>query len=218
MHHIGPRSKDLMKPIQFLKFYEEWHKYRLENEWLQRSVTQVLGTSLSDEAKANIMRYKDGPDGWAARGEALHGVVESFLNGQELVYAERWTDWVDPLIECDLFKDCEVIATEYRLCDKRKSLGGSFDFLIKRSNGEIVLGDVKTVSSQSAARRRKPAKEQLGAYAAMLCDHHPALPIDKCVTVISAPNECKVIEQKVDECLESWVDSWDIYQFMLEDW
>ncbi len=215
---LGNQARNSMQPIESLTFYEQWHKYRLEDEWLQRSVTQVLGSSLSDDAKANIMRYKDGPDGWAARGQALHDVVEKFLQGQELVFPERWTDWVDPLLECDLFDQCEVIATEYRLCDQRKSLGGSFDFLIRHKNGEIVLGDVKTVSSQSAARRRKPAVEQLGAYAAMLCDHHPALPIDKCVTVVSAPNECKVIEQGVNQCLESWVDSWDKYQFMLEQW
>jgi|TARA_R100000084_G_scaffold105597_1_gene63148 hypothetical protein len=208
----------MIKKIPGLSFFPEWHRYRYKAEWLARSVTGVLGAKLAPEALANIMRYKDGPDGWAARGEQVHGALESYLKGEQLEFAERWADWVDPIIECELFKDAQVIATEYRLCDAKKSIGGSFDFLLKTSTGEIVLGDLKTVGSKSRARNREPATEQLGAYLAMLIDHHPALHVDKCVTVVSGPKECRVIRQNPDECVEPWLDSWDRYQFELEDW
>ena len=52
----------------------------------------------------------------------------------------------------------------------------------------------------------------------MLGDNYPFLPIDQCVTVVSAPDECRVLNQDPDECLGHWVDTWDLYNKGLEDW
>ncbi len=181
----------------------------------------MVGAKLSPDALANIMRYKDGPNGWAARGEQIHNALEGHLKGESIEFADRWTDWVDPMLDCELFRDATTIATEYRLCDVKKSMGGSFDFLLKTSTGEIVLGDLKTVGSKSKARTRQPATDQLGGYLAMLIDHHPAVHVNKCVTVVAGPNECRVIRQEPDDCIEAWLDSWDRYKFEQEklgDW
>jgi hypothetical protein len=215
------RQPPTIKEIKGLSFFPEWHRYKYKAEWLARSVTGVLGAKLSPDALANIMRYKDGPTGWAARGEQIHNALENHLKGEAIEFAERWTDWVDPMLECELFQGAKVIATEYRLCDPRKSMGGSFDFLLQSSTGEIILGDLKTVGSKSRARTREAATDQLGAYLAMLIDHHPALHVDKCVTVVSGPKECRVIRQNPDDCIDAWLDSWDRYQFEqkeLEEW
>ena len=190
-------------------------------EWLARTVTGVVGAKLSPDALANIMRYKDGPKGWAARGQQIHNALEGYLKSEPIEFAEHWTDWVDPMLDCELFRDAKVIATEYRLCDAKKSMGGSFDFLLKTSTGEIVLGDLKTVGSKSKARTREPATDQLGGYLAMLIDHHPAVHVNKCVTVVAGPNECRVIRQDPDECIDAWLNSWDRYKFEQEklgDW
>lgn len=186
-------------------------------EWLARTVTGVVGAKLSPDALTNIMRYKDGPKGWAARGQQIHNALEGYLKGEPIEFAEHWTDWVDPMLDCELFRDAKVIATEYRLCDAKKSMGGSFDFLLKTSSGEIVLGDLKTVGSKSKARTREPATDQLGGYLAMLIDHHPAVHVNKCVTVVAGPNECRVIRQEPDDCIEAWLDSWDRYKFEQEE-
>jgi len=186
-------------------------------EWLARTVTGVVGAKLSPDALANIMRYKDGPKGWAARGQQIHNALEGYLKGEPIEFAEHWTDWVDPMLDCELFRDAKVIATEYRLCDAKKSMGGSFDFLLKTSTGEIVLGDLKTVGSKSKARTRGPATDQLGGYLAMLIDHHPAVHVNKCVTVVAGPNECRVIREDPDDCIEAWLDSWDRYKFEQEE-
>ena len=186
-------------------------------EWLARTVTGVVGAKLSPDVLANIMRYKDGPKGWAARGQQIHNALEGYLKGEPIEFAEHWTDWVDPMLDCELFRDAKVIATEYRLCDVKKSMGGSFDFLLKTSTGEIVLGDLKTVGSKSKARTREPATDQLGGYLAMLIDHHPAVHVNKCVTVVAGPNECRVIRQDPDECIDAWLDSWDRYKFEQEE-
>ena len=163
------------------------------------------------------MRYKDGPDGWAARGAAVHKALETHLAGEGIIFDNRWAPWIDPLLDCELFQGAEVIATEYRLCDEGKSLGGSFDFLLSTSHG-IVLGDLKTVKTKAAGRRREPASKQLGGYAAMLTQHHPLLPIDHCVTVVAAPDECHVLKQDPNECLGEWLDAWDYFKMTLEDW
>jgi len=173
---------------------------------------------MAPETLAAIMRYKDGPDGWAARGNAVHKALETHLAGEGIIFENRWAPWIDPLLDCELFQGAEVIATEYRLCDASKSLGGSFDFLLRAASGEIVLGDLKTVKTKAAAKRRDPATKQLGAYVAMLNDHHPELPIDQCVTVVAAPDDCRVLKQDSDECLGQWIDAWDCFKMTLEDW
>lgn len=173
---------------------------------------------MAPEKLAAIMRYKDGPDGWAARGNAVHKALETHLAGEGIIFDNCWAPWIDPLLDCELFQGAEVIATEYRLCDASKSLGGSFDFLLRAASGEIVLGDLKTVKTKAAGKRREPAAKQLGAYVAMLNDHHPELPIDRCVTVVAAPDDCHVLKQDPDECLGQWIDAWDCFEMTLEDW
>jgi len=207
-----------MRPIDGLEFHKQWHRYRLHGEWLNNSVTQVLSHDMPPEKMAMIMKYKDGPDGWAARGNACHKALEKHLSGEGIIFDNKWAPWIDPLLDCSLFQGAEVIALEYRLCDARKSLGGSFDFLLKDKEGKVVLGDLKTVSKKPAVRRREPATKQLGAYLSMLNDHHPMLFVDECVTVVSGPEECKVLKQDSDECLLQWVDAWDCFSLTLEDW
>ena len=41
----------MLKPIEYLKFYEQWHRYRYKESWLARSVTQILSFDLTEEAK-----------------------------------------------------------------------------------------------------------------------------------------------------------------------
>ena len=172
---------------------------------------------MTPEKLAAIMRWKDGPDGWHARGTAVHKALETHLAGEGIIFDNRWAPWIDPLLDCELFQGAEVIATEYRLCDESKSLGGSFDFLLNTSHG-IVLGDLKTVKTKAAGKRREPATKQLGAYAGMLNRHHPSLPIDHCVTVVAAPDECRVLKQDTDECLQEWLDAGDCFKMTLDDW
>jgi hypothetical protein len=207
-----------MRPIEGLEFFERWHRYRLHGEWLNHSVTEVLSHDMPPEKLAMIMRYKDGPDGWAARGNACHKALETHLSGEGIIFDNKWAPWIDPLLDCPLFQGAEVLALEHRLCDEKKSLGGSFDFLLRDTDGKLVLGDLKTVSKKPAVKRREPATKQLGAYVAMLNTHYPFLFIDQCVTVVSGPGECKVLKEDPNECLGQWIDAWNYFEITLEDW
>ena len=201
------RPANLLPPIPELDFYEDLHRYRYEGRWLPFSVSRITNKT-SPEQEAQFERTKHL---WAPRGNAVHGFCESMLSGQELPETE-YEEWTQALQDCWLLRDSEPLAVEYRLCDARKGIGGSFDFLLRSPNGKVILGDLKTVGNETAVDRRKPAKAQLGGYLAMLIDHHPKLTVDGCYTVVVGPGRCRLIQNEPDECLMAWVVAWDLYK------
>ena len=203
----------VLQPIDGLEFFEEQHRYRYKGKWIQRSVTEVLSFDMSDEAKANIEATRDQ---WESRGNLLHSCLEQFLTGAALLDPAPYGEWWDALADCWLWKDATVLGSEVRLVNAKKSLAGSTDFLIRTKKGATVLGDLKTVSSIKSMQRRKPANAQLGAYLEAINMLYPDLYIDKCVTLVSAPGQCRVLSSEPDECSMAWVDAWDKYKAHLD--
>jgi hypothetical protein len=197
----------LLKPISGLQFNSDLHRYRYNGRWLPFSVSRITNRT-TPEQEAQFERTKHI---WAPRGTTIHAFCEAMLLGEELPETD-YTAWTDELQECWLLRDSDALAVEYRLCDARKGVGGSFDFLLRTSNGKIVLGDLKTVGSNSGVSQRKPATAQLGGYLAMLIDHHPMVTVDWCYTVVVGPGRCRVIQSEPDECLGAWVDAWDAFK------
>ena len=197
------------------------HRYAYEDKWMLHSVTRVID-DLTPSAREQIARTKDGPDGWEARGNAVHGYLEKFLLGKAgetkdgLVIDEKWSEWINPLLDHWLWEDCIVEAVELRLCDPKKSLAGSLDFIISDKNGNRVLGDLKTVGSDKATDLRKPAEKQLGGYLQMLLDGHRFW-VDKCVTVVAGPGRTVVKPSKPDDCLAAWIDAWQKFDMQQPD-
>ena len=200
----------MLDPIPDLDFHAGPHRYRYKGRWLPFSVSRVTNKTTPEQA-AQFERTKHV---WAPRGNSVHAYCEAMLTKQELPETE-YSEWTQALEDCWLLRDSEVLAVEYRLCDSRKGVGGSFDFLLRSPDGKVVLGDLKTVGNETAVDRRKPATAQLGGYLAMLIDHHPSLTVDWCYTVVVGPNRCKLLQNKPDECLMQWVDCWD--NFRLEN-
>jgi hypothetical protein len=197
----------LLDPIPGLEFHSEIHRYRYNGRWLPFSVSKVTNRATPERA-AQFERTKHI---WAPRGNAVHAYCESMLLGTEPQQTD-YCEWTDAVDDCWLLKESEPLAVEYRLCDARKGIGGSFDFLLRTSNGKVVLGDLKTVGSDSGINSRKPAVAQLGGYLAMLIDHHPLLMVDWCYTVVVGPGRSRVIQSDPDECLSAWVDAWDLFK------
>ena len=214
-----PRKPQLLDPIPELILDETFHRYSFRGELLARSVSEVVGYQLSDIQRAGMERYKNGPKGWAARGAAIHKFLENYLRGEPCEHDEMWQPWIEPLLDESLFNRIRLHACEYRLVDVARSMGGSFDFLVEQEElgvpagkGLMVLGDLKTVSSAQALKRRKPATAQLGAYLGMLQQYHPDLRVDQCVTVVSGPDGCRVIREDPDDCRAAWEDIWARYE------
>ena len=85
-------------------------------------------------------------------------------NGWVSADLETYTEWTDHLLHNSWWDDIEILALEHRLADPKRSIGGSFDGLI-RKDGKTCLFDLKTKVAENSKRER-PA--QLGAYSELL--------------------------------------------------
>jgi hypothetical protein len=210
-------TSGLLAPIDGLLFDERAHRYSFLGDWLPFSVTGVV-SDLDARARKQIERTREGPDGWELRGTSVHRILESHLLGiatdglQGVIYDDRWAPWAEPLLDHWLFRDCTVLAVEYALCDPLKRVGGCVDFLVRTAQGQTILGDLKTVSTAAALKARKQATAQLGAYASMLCHWWPTITIDRCATLVSAPNECELKVQEPACCIAAWQEAWEKHQ------
>ena len=218
------RNPLMLDPVPDLEFHEGLHRYRWRGDWLAHNVSDVLNVDMTPFKRAMIDKYKDGPDGWAARGTAIHKALELHLLDEPQIVDDKWSTWLDPLLDDSFFRGVETLATEYRVMDRYKSLGGSFDFLIRLkeeglepSKQLVILGDLKTVSSKRALSQRAPATAQLGAYTQLLSTVQPSITVGMCVTVVSGPEKCKVIKQDPEECLAAWESCWDRFSVELPD-
>ena len=212
---MSPDSRfDMLPKLEGLSFDEEAHRYMWEGKWLPLSPTQILSIDLDDEAKQRIAETKDGPNGWCVRGNTLHGCLENFLLGAADLNPGDFADWWDPLKACWLWEDATILGVELRMTDKKR-MGGSCDFLIKK-DGQIILGDLKSVSSEKALKSRKPATAQLGFYLYMLQKCWPHVMVDKCVTVVAGPGKTKVITDDPTDCWLAWEDAMSRYQAHLD--
>jgi len=199
-----------LAPVEGLEFFEDIHRYRYQGRWLPFSVSQIASPPTPEMQQ----RFDETRHIWEPRGNQVHGFLEAYLDDPDRGTLEPtdYPEWTEPLSECWLVRDGRTIATEYSVCDARKGVGGSFDFLLESPNGKIVLGDLKTVGSESSVSTRKPAKAQLGGYLAMLIDTHPDIRVDWCYTVVAGPGRCRLIQNEPDECLMAWVDAWDRFK------
>ena len=199
----------LLDPIKGLEFHERKHRYKYNGKWINASPTQILSHGMSDHARNTIMSSKHI---WEPRGNTLHGCLEQYLLGAADLNPGDYGDWWSPLKDCWLWKDAVIMGVELRLVDPRLSLAGSCDFLIKTAKGSVVLGDLKTCSSESSAKNRKGADAQLGAYLGMLNQNYPDVFIDRCVTVVSGPGICRVISADPDDCTAAWDEAYGLWK------
>ena len=203
--------KQLLQPIEGLTFDEKSHRYRFKGRWLHTSPTGVLSVGQDANAKKRIEETRHI---WEPRGNTCHLWLHHFLTGAAELDVGDYADWITPLKECWLFKGATTLASELTLVDEKRNMGGSVDFIIKTArSGAVTIGDLKTVNSVDALKRRKPATEQLGAYIRMVNQHYGmSCIIEKAVTVVAAPGECKVITSDVDACSVAWEDAWLKYE------
>jgi len=204
-----PATIQLLNPIQGLEFNEEKHRYRYNGKWVTSSPTGILSHDMPDYVKHKIESTRNV---WQPRGETLHSCLENYLLGAAELNPGDYADWWEPLKQCWLWQDATVMGVELRLVDKGNSIAGSTDFLVKTAKGAVVLGDLKTCSTESATKKRKGADEQLGAYLSMLNKNYPNVMVDKCVTVVSGPNLCRVIAAEPDECFSKWETALERYR------
>ena len=184
-----------------IAFDEAAHQYTWEptGETMLWSISGVV-KPLSPEQRAWLEKNHF----YADRGTAIHKSLEEFLSGQQVTDLEGYSDWTDHLLHHSWWDDIEILALEHRLADPARSIGGSFDGLIKR-DGKTCIFDLKTKQAENS-RREKPLA-QLGAYSQMLEQHYKLLP-DEAWVVWSYPGGVDFERLDVMQCLDSWAGAW----------
>ena len=211
---MNPNSREelrqtgcMLEPIEGLVFDEAAHRYKYKDRWLALSPTQIISFDMRPEQKERIEETRHE---WEPRGNTLHACLEQFLLGAAELNPEPYQDWWKSLRNCWLWTDAEILGVELRLTDK-VNMGGSCDFLIRKDD-QVILGDLKTVSSVKACDVRKPADAQLGAYLFLLSKTYPKVMVEKCVTVVSGPGKCRVITSDPVDCWMAWEDAMGKYK------
>ena len=162
---------------------------------------------------ANIMATKHF---WEPRGHAVHAAMEAFVNGAdpETLLGGPYDAWIKPLLDYPLWESFEPVAAEYRLCDLRRSIGGSLDLLgWCHVTDSMMLIDLKT---QSRSGRPYSTDPQMGGYLGMLIDRL-GLVVDGCATLWCKPGETHLGgDQSPERCLAAWEDAYDLWNSQQE--
>jgi hypothetical protein len=189
----------MLKPLSDLEFFPDIHRYRYRGNWLRYSVSRIAQpTTPGQQSRFDATRHI-----WGPRGNFVHAAAEALLLGLEPEEGE-YRPWVDALRDCWLLQGAETLAVEFGVVIPHHEVAGTFDGLIKTSDGAVVLLDFKTVQTDKAVDTRKPATAQLGGYLHGLNINRPMIDVDKCCTVVVGPGKTKVISEEPDECFAAW--------------
>lgn len=175
---------------------------------MKHSITKVINTKTPAEME-QINKTKDGPSGWALRGTAIHRFMELFLTTGDPGELGTWAEYIEPALKHRLWKTYEPIACEYRVADLERSIGGSFDALLRnKDDGRLVLLDFKSQSNVDA--KKYSVAKQLGGYTHLLQQHHPLL-IHKLIAFWIRPGASELSTHEVDPSVEDYITARDLY-------
>ena len=194
---------------------KEDHKY-VDEETGEEMATSVTG--VIDHQKPPYA----GPENAAWRGTHAHRCLEALVKGQPLPdhISPEGVDclpWFKQLSGMSFWEKIELLASEYTMIHRRKSLGGQAD-LICKYKGKTLLIDLKTKSlNWKGASKAEIAKykAQAGGYSYLLDagDHaHGGCWVDQCRTLVVTPTFIKWLPPMDPQaCSDAWADCWDRY-------
>lgn len=206
---ISPQRQPLLEPLP-IHFDPIAHKYQWmpTGHWMAHSITKVVNKKTPKEME-QINKTKDGPQGWAIRGREVHALMERFLLTGDPGEMGDYATYIEPAMKHRLWQTYEPIACEYRLADLQRSIGGSFDCLLRnKDDGRLVLVDFKSQAKPDA--KPYPVGLQLGGYCHLLQQHHPML-IHKLIGFWIRPGGCELSAHDVDESVNAYQVARDLY-------
>ena len=204
-------------PLRPCELREEDHSYW----WLptqEKMAVSVTGVISHGKPAVDYSRYPDA----APRGKHGHRCMESLATGAPMpdpVSPEGidCSDWFKQLQGMKFWDQIDVLAAEFTMVARRKSLGGQLDLLC-RYKDKTILVDLKTKSASWKA----PSKEDIQGYQAqaggygMLLDSgdeaHGGCWVDECRTLVVTPDRVKWLPAMDPKtCSIAWLDCWDRY-------
>ncbi len=208
---ITPRPCVLKEP-------EHVYIWEPTGEQMRTSVTAVI-----DHGKPPY----SGPPEAGPRGTHIHLWLQHHLTGQaeidpvspEGIDCSAWIEWLRAM---PLWDECTVLASELTMVNRRKSLGGQLDLLI-RHKGKTKLYDLKTRSENCKWKsvpnsNKEDYMKQAGGYLELLQAGDHAVRcgapwVDECRTLIAFPNRKPLTSEpyKCDTCSSLWANCWQKY-------
>jgi hypothetical protein len=199
----------MLEPLP-IHFDQEAHRYcwTPTGHWMRHSITKVVNNKTPRELE-KINETKDGPSGWALRGTTIHRFMELFLTTGDPGDLGEWAEYIEPALKHRLWKTYEPVACEYRVADLARSIGGSFDALLRnKDDGRLVLLDFK--SQGNADAKKYSVAKQLGGYTHLLQQHHRLI-IHKLIGFWIRPGACELSTHEVDESVAAYQVARDLY-------
>ena len=202
-----------------LEFLPEVHRYRYKDPATQRLryATASITTVCNTKTKEQMDKIMETKHIWEPRGNTVHHCMELFSIGKSCDPGE-YREWVEPLVNHDIWKRWTPIANELRMVDTRYGIAGSCDVIIQHNEtGEQVLADFKTQSRKdSTAYDIKP---QLGGYLSLIDQcYGKHLNISRCFGIWSRPGDVEITVYNSEDCITAYLAARDIYLRNRPDW
>ena len=218
------------------------HLRELDHKYVWDETGEEMTTSVTSVIKHGKppVDYSKYPEA-APRGTHTHRLMEALAIGEALPNSISpegidCSDWFEQLSDGVLIKDTgyrmsefwkevEVLACEFVMVDRKKSLGGSLDLLCVYRDSCWLL-DLKTKSKNWTGPKPSDIQEykgQAGGYLQLLHSGDGAgegagktQHVDFCRTVVVTPTQVKFLPRMdPDECYFEWLDCWDKYEASL---
>ena len=199
-----------------IAFDEKDHSYvwKPNQERMKYSVTQVCSVLKTQEELDSIERHRPS---WEPRGNAVHKAGELFMDGfpKEELIGGAYDEWIKPMFDCPFFEDFRPLATEFRMCDRERSIGGSCDALgVDTLTDRVVLLDIKSQSRRSS--QPYSTDGQMGGYCRMI-NAQLGIEVDECLTLWVRPGKTTLGDsQDPQRCLDAFEECWGLFQAKID--
>ena len=223
------KTIELLKPLP-IRRDEKTHQYvNVETgQWFSYSTTGVCN-ELTEEAKENIEKYRFM---WQPRGEKVHECLAEKMLGNGEIDVDEYGEWIEPLLQHELFTHFQPMAVEHMMSIPDKSVGGQLDLLgYDTKTKQIRLIDLKTKGKYSYDIKKRfkdgmihledldmywkepySTDKQLGCYVEMLKLNYDLVP-DVCNTIWAYEGRCILnIDQPTERCLTAWQEAWEKFE------
>ena len=207
----------------FLRDFDHRYIWEPTGEQMNVSVTGVVNHDKPPYS---------GPPEAAWRGTHGHRCMEALATGSEMPdpISPEGIDcsaWFKQLQAMTFWNEIDVIACEYTMVSRRKSLGGQLDLLCRYTsptNGKTktLLVDLKTKGASWSSASKDDVfgyKAQAGGYSMLLDsgdDAHGGCWVDECRTLVVTPDRVKWLPAMTPQsCSDAWLECWERYSAYL---
>ena len=197
------------------------HLRESDHKYIWQPTGETMAISVTGVTSFFKEPYSGPPDAsW--RGTHVHRAMESICTGTPFpadVSPEGidCADWFTQLQGMKFWDQIEVLASEFTMCNLRKSLGGQLDLLC-RYRGKTILADLKSKSASWKGPSREDLlsySQQMGGYIELLQSGNDAQSppwIDEVRILVVTPNRVKWLPlMQPDDCSTDWQAAWGSY-------